>query len=333
MKTRLYFLSVIFCISCTTPKGENEKWQKERENIVNVKDDVREIDTDDIPIGNVAQPYICGKYLVVEDYSSAEKAVHVFDKHSFKYLASLGDIGQGPAEITVAGSIGWNEKEHDLYVTDNGQRKILRYNLDSLLNDSLYAPSVKLKFGNSAFPDDYYYVNDTLVYGSFMKTTASSFNQSCGKWNMMTGEHKLIDYVHPADEKKRVAFAVSPQYNVLVECNRRYDLMSLYNLEGELQCNVYGPNWDKSGDRKAHFKDAVICDGKIFVSYIGEDWRRNNGARVLHVFDIAGDYLKTLHVGCIINRICSDEENKRIIMNLDSEYQFAYLDIGKYFNR
>lgn len=62
---------------------------------------------------------------------------------------------------------------------------------------------------------------------------------------MITGETELIDYVHPADKKKRVAFAVSPRYNTLVECNRRFDLISLYNLDGELQCNVYGPNWDK----------------------------------------------------------------------------------------
>ncbi len=114
--------------------------------------------------------------------------------------------------------------------------------------------------------------------------------------------------------------------------HRRYDLISLYNLNGELQCNVYGPNWDKNGDGKAHFKNATICDDKIVVSYIGEDWNHNDGAKVLHVFNIAGDYLKTLDIGCRINRLCYDEENKRIIMNLDSEYQFAYLDIEKYFD-
>ena len=47
------------------------------------------------------------------------------------------------------------------------------------------------------------------------------------------------------------------------------DLISLYNLDGELQCNVYGPNWDEKGDRKEHFKDAAICGDKIVVSCIG----------------------------------------------------------------
>lgn len=290
MRLVLYLLVILFCGACTS-RETNEKWQNRRANIVNVKDDVKEIDTDDVLIGAVAQPYMCGEYLAVIDYKSFDKLVHIFDKHTFKHILSLGDIGQGPTEIAVIGSIAWNEKEHDLYVTDNGQRKILRYNLDSLFNDSLYAPTVKLKFGNVPFPDEYYYINDTLSYGSFVETSISSFKQTSGKWNMITGETELIDYVHPADKKKRVAFAVSPRYNTLVECNRRFDLISLYNLDGELQCNVYGPNWDKNGDGKEHFVDAAICGDKIVVSYTGEDWNRNDGARVLHVFNIAGDYL------------------------------------------
>ena len=330
MRLVLYLLVVLFCVACTS-KDKNEKWQSRRSNVVDVKDDVKEIDTGDVLIGAVAEPYICGNYLAVIDYKSVDKLVHVFDRNTFKYMLSLGDRGQGPTEISSVGTIAWNEKERDLYVTDHGQRRILRYNLDNLLNDSQYAPTVKLRFGNAAFPNDYYYINDTLCYGSFIEpTSASTFNQTCGKWNMITGEKKLIDYVHPADRKKRVAFAVSPQYNTLVECNRRYDLISLYNLEGVLQCNVYGPNWDGSGDGNEHFQNATICDDKIFVSYVGDDWTHNSGAKVIHIFNIAGDYLKTLDVGRRINRMCCDEEHKRIIMNLDSEYQFAYLDIEKY---
>lgn len=125
---------------------------------------------------------------------------------------------------------------------------------------------------------------------------------------------------------------ISLPHNTLVECNRRYDLISLFYLDVELQCNIYGPNWDKNGDGKSHFKNATICDDKIVVSYIGEDWNQNDGARMLHVFNIAGDYLKTLNIGRRINCLCCDEENKRIIMNLGDEYQFAYLDIEKYFS-
>lgn len=332
MKLLLYFLLILACGSCSSPKNEKEKRQKQRTKIVDVQDAVKGIKMEDVLIGSLAQPYIYDDYLLVADYRSSEKLIHVFDKHSFKYLTSFGDIGQGPKEISSLGTIAWNDKERDLYVTDHGQRRILSYNLDTLLNDSLYSPHVKLNLKERVFPNDYYYINDTLSYGSFIQPTASSFKQTTGKWNMKTGETKLVAYVHPADEKKRIAFAVSMKWDKLVECNRRYDLISLYDTNGELQCNVFGPNWSEEGDRKAHFKDAVICGDKIVASYIGEDWNDNNGARIFHVFDITGDYLKTLNVGQRINYFCYDEENKRIIMNLDSEYQFACLDMEELFN-
>jgi len=33
----------------------------------------------------------------------------------------------------------------------------------------------------------------------------------------------------------------------------------------------------------------LFCGDKIVVSYTGEDWNHNDGARMLHVFNIAGD--------------------------------------------
>lgn len=332
MKVILYLLLIVGCGACASEE-KTEKWQKRRADVIDVRKDVKEIDTEDVLIGAVASPYICGEYLVIVDHMAIDKSVHVFNRQTFKHVLSLGDKGLGPLEIAVCGSIGWNDKEHELYVTDNGQRRILRYNLDSLLTDPSYSPTVKLKFGDMAYPNDYCYINDTLSYGSFIwHPTSSSFSQTGGRWNITTGESKLIDYIHPVDKKKRIAFAVSPSYNTLVECNRRYDLISFYNLDGEHQFNVYGPNWDDDGDLKEHFKNAVICNDKIIASYVGEDWNHNDGAKTLHVFSIAGDYLKTLNVGYKINGLCCDEKNKRIIMNLDSDYQFAYLDMEKYFN-
>lgn len=331
MKFLSYILIALFCVSCA-PKKENEKWQNKRANIIDVKNDVKEIDTEPVLIGSYASVYICGQYFVVTDHKSYDKLVHVFDKQTFKHLFSFGDIGRGPTEITVLGAVAWNEADHEFYVTDHGQRRILRYNVDSLLNDSLYPPTVKVKFGDGYFPDDYYYINDTLSYGSFVKFVSDTFKQTTGKWNMKTGESELIDYANPpSDPKKRVAFAVAPEHNTLIECNRRYDLISLYNLDGELQCDVYGPNWDAQGDRNMHFKDVIVCGDKIVASYAGGDWIENDDAKVLHVFSISGDYLATWDVGREINHICYDDDNKRIIMNLNDEYQFAYIDVDKLF--
>lgn len=328
--------ATVCCFSCTS-SDKGEKRQGSRNEIVNVHDKVKIIDCEEVLIGSMSETYIFDKYLVIADYKSLDAMIHVFDKNSFKYLHSFGIYGQGPKEITVLGALAWNGDKHEVYVTDNAQHNILCYNLDSIFSlysdnssrNPQYVPSLKAKVPTQCFPNDYVYVNDTLSYGSFISfTSSSSFGQTTGKWNMLTGEAKLIDYVNPpSDKKKRVAFAVSLRHDRIVECNRRYDLMTLYNLDGELQCNVYGPQWTESGDGRAHFSHVAVCGDKIIASYIGEEWQKNDGARKFLVFSMSGNYLKTLDVGFRINRFCCDEENNRIIMNLDSEIQFGYLDL------
>ena len=182
-----------------------------------------------------------------------DKLIHVFDKDNFKWLYSFGDIGQGPNDISSIGTIACNNDTHEIYVMDNARRKLLSYNADSLSVNPQHLPSLKLKLSGTTIPDDLYYINDTLSYGSFVKLTESSFHQTAGKWNIATGIIEFIDYVHPADKKKRVAFSASTKFNRIVECNRRYDLMSLYDTDLKLLCNIYDPNWDENGDRKEHF--------------------------------------------------------------------------------
>lgn len=52
------------------------------------------IDCDEVLIGSIAQPYIFGKYLIIVDYKSMDKLIHVFDKKNIEWLYSFGDMGQ-----------------------------------------------------------------------------------------------------------------------------------------------------------------------------------------------------------------------------------------------
>lgn len=325
---KLYFVALLAClVSCGTGSESQDKNQTTRNNDVDVKGITHEMNCDDVLIGSIAQPYICGQYLLVVDYKSVDKLIHVFNKDNFKWLYSFGDMGQGPSDITSVGTVAWNDNTHEFYVIDNVQKKMLSYNADSLSVDDQYLPYVKFKLSDQIIPDQLYYVNDTLSYGSFVKLTESSYQQTAGKWNLATDSVNLIDYVHPADDKKRIAFSASITHDRIVECNRRFDLMTLYDTNLNLVCNVYGPNWDEKGDRKEHFSNVAICGDKIVASYIGEDWQNNEGAKRLHVFTIDGDYIKTLDLGRKINRFCYDEDNDRLIFNFDSDIQFGYLNL------
>jgi hypothetical protein len=62
----------------------------------------------------------------------------------------------------------------------------------------------------------------------------SDFNPSVAKWNMTTGEIAVMKYGHPDVVKKRISFAVSMKHGIYVECYSNHDLMTICNLDGEL---------------------------------------------------------------------------------------------------
>lgn len=330
--TRKLLVVLLLCIieSCTH-NSDTEKYQQKRDNVIDVHTLIKEISIDDVLIGSIARPFLLGDYLLIGDYKSSEKLIHIFNKNDFSYLTSTAYAGQGPNEITVMGHIGINEEERCFYVSDHGKLTIYSYDIDSVLVNSDYAPAVKAKMDMTRFPDKYQYINDTLSVALMIEPTSSStYNQSVAKWNIQSGAFEPMEYQHPDITKKRISFAVSPENDIYVECYTYHDLMSICKLDGHLKCNVYGPAWDKEESTKIHhYGNVVFGNDKIIASYSGGDnnSKAYNPTRFL-VFNLDGDYLKTLDVGFRIVAFCYDKDNNRIIMNLDDEIQFGYLDLN-----
>ena len=64
------------------------------------------------------------------------------------------------------------------------------------------------------------------------------------------------------------------------------------------------------------------------VGYSGEDNMADAYfPTVFMIFDLEGNYIKTLDVGYKIQDFCIYKDNHRIIMALVDEIQFAYLDL------
>ena len=322
----------IVCWSCTL-NSKTEKYQNRHNNIVNVRDKVKEIkiNEEDVLIGSAARLFLIDNYLIIKDSRSSNKLIHLFDKNQFTYLTSIGDRGQGPNEITRIGFIGTNDANRIFYVNDHGKQKIFAYSLDSVLVNPDYVPTVKMEMNGSIFPDDYQYIADTLSVGIAITFIGDNdFDQSVAQWNMNTGKIKAFPYRHPDIKKKRITFAVSMKDSIYVECYQRYDLMTICNLNGNLKYNIYGPDWNSRINKAIHyFGKVAFCGNKILVAYSGGDWQTEEyHPNKFLVFDIDGNYIKTLETGYHIPDYCYDEANNRIIMNLDdAEIQFAYLDL------
>ncbi|MDR0538014.1 MAG: 6-bladed beta-propeller [Tannerellaceae bacterium] len=332
MNKLLHILIIVVCFGCTN--NPTEKHQNKRDKIVNVHEQVKGLNTGEVLIGSFPFLYVMNNYLFISDYRSLDKLIHIFDKKTFRHITSLAQRGQGPGELTNVGHIAINEPEGLFYVSDHGKQCIFSYNLDSVLSNPSFMPEVKMIMNKTVFPDRYTYISDTLSIGIVIERIGGGkFNQSVGKCNMQTGNVSIMEYVHQGIDNKRIFYAVSKEHGIYVECHTYYDLMTICSLDGELKYNIYGKHWkNASRNRISQYSKVIFCSDKIFALYSGErDIIKNNNlinsfSRFI-VFDINGDYLKTIETGFPIIDFCYDEKNNRIFMSLDDEIQFAYLEL------
>lgn len=335
--TLVVIVSIIitFTFSCCTRSKTTEKHYDAGDHVVNVHERIKEIHIpeEDVLINTHSWPYIIDNYLIICDYQSYEKQLLFFDKNTYRYITGTADRGLGPDEITRIGHIVFNEDKRLLYVSDHGKNKIFSYHLDSIIQNKNYKPETWLSINDSLAPLNYIYINDTLAITNTMIAIGDfDFNLSIARWNIKTGEINPMLYKHPDIKKKRFEFDASEKHNLYVESYTNHDLMTIADLDGNLVCNIYGPDWDKdfAHPRRYHV-NTLFCRDKIITLYTGGDKfiaeRKVNPATKFLIFDLYGNHLKTLETDYHIVRFCYDKDYNRLIMSLNEDIQFAYLDL------
>lgn len=336
MKKIFLIILMGLCCNCAD-NSKPEIYQTERDEVLAIKDKVKEINIDNVLIGPVARVYLLNDYLIIADCRSDDKLIRIFNKNNFEYICSVGTFGEGPVEIANMGFIGCNNAKNEFYVSDHTKQKIFCYSMDSILTDSLCVPTIKAELNEREFPSRYKYFSDTLSIGLMIKPTGNSgYNQSVAFWNMETGMMVPMKYEHPRIDKKRISMDVSKDYNIYVEGYSNYDLLTICNLKGELVANIYGPDWkEQQNNRISYYRKVAFYKDKIIALYSGKDAfykDKIKGVSVVLptqflVFDIHGSYIKTLDVSYAISDFCCDEENNRLIINFDDDIQFGYIDL------
>jgi hypothetical protein len=277
------------------------------------------------------------KYLIIRDYLSPDEYIHLFDGNTFEHVASTAPKGQGPREIKNIGYICSDESARKFYVSDHGKNKIFSYELDSVLVNPLsYMPDVKMNMNERQFPHSYEYIIDTLCFGIIIEPIGNSdFKPSIARWNMQTGEILKMKYEHPEIKKRRTCFAVSMDRGIYVEGYNHEDLMSICTLDGDLKYNIYGPSFEfRNSNRMNYYKKVIFCGDKLLALYTGKErfTGKENRMEFIYpskflVFDMNGDYIRTLETGYQIIDFCHDSKNNRLIISMDDKIQFAYLEL------
>lgn len=339
---KMKHINILFCIlwlfstfSCKQ-HSESIKHYNALDSIKNVKENIHEIAIEDIEISNFGTPFILNDYLIISDYKSFDKLIHIFDKNTFTYLTSVGDRGQGPSEIANMGSIIPDEKNNSFYVFDHGHQLLYNYPMDSVLSNPAYLPEKKADIDASEFPFQMQYVNDTLSYALYMHVlNPGDYTPMVGKWNMLTGKTDFMEYTgHPEITKKRVSFAASVENNLYAEVYWYHDLITLCTLDGKLKYTLYGAQWDnRQSYHNGYYMKVAFCKDKLIADYLGgvrftKNEKISNDPTRLIVFDLNGNHLTTLEIGYSIISFCYDNDNNRLIFAFNDDIQFGYLDLN-----
>lgn len=336
MRKKSFLLQVaIFLVlsfwSCTN-RPATEKYQKERDRIVNVYDRVKEIALDGHFFNDRSVVIMAGNYLLINDFKSYENQIYLFDKYDFSYITSFAPVGQGPGEIANIGFVYSDDEHRRIYINDHAKQRIFSYDLDSVLANPFYIPEVRLVMNEAEFPSWYCILNDTLSLGEIIRPIGNSdFTKVSAKWEIKKNKITPMEDLHPEVEKKRYSLAASVKQGLFVECYNYHDLMTIRTIDGDLKYNIYGPLWS-NGERtkRRYYRDATFCGDKLIALFYSDKNARSDGSQIsdrFHIFSLNGDYVKTLKLGCKINFFCYDEENNRLILNMDDEIQFGYLDL------
>lgn len=330
---------MFLCIGCSK-NPETEKYQYNRSNVINVKDKIQEIEIDSLVFSSASDLYIIDDYLLIADQKSYDHYIQIVDKNTFNYVTSVALRGQGPGEITRLGGIAISSNRRKFEATDYGKQAIYSYDLDSVLADPDYMPILKLKIQGEKLLRSYQYINEKQCIGLIVEPVGNSdFKVSVGTQNRTTGEFRLMPYVHPDIKKKRVAFAASLEHGIYVECYQKQNLMTICSLDGKLKYNIYGgQNWrenERERNQTEYYQHVAFAGDKIIVLYLNDKGYNidssgtvtGNTATKFLVFDLNGDYLKTLETDCHIRYFCYDEKNNRIVLSTVDEMQFGYFSL------
>lgn len=325
----ILFILALFTISCS--RSNDSKNININKDIVDIKNQIQEIDFGDALFNAFAKVQIANDILVISNPRDFPEQVHLINKNNFNYLASTAPIGQGPGEIISLGEILNNEEGTEIYVQDYARYQFFVYNIDSILNNPEYKPTLKWSMDRDIFPITLQMLEDTLSIGVIgMPVSPSEINIQTGFWNMETGKIRLLDNLYSGEEHIRYDMGASAKYNLIVEAHWYQNRIVLRSFDGTEKCRIEGHT---SKERMDYYRAPLFVNSNIYLLY--RDQRRSEllkgeyAPTKIVVIDLEGNYLKTLETGYYISTWCYDEENNRIIFSFNDEIQFGYLDLDK----
>jgi len=336
----LPMLFVILSLGCNNSNSDRTRYFRESaDKTIDIRDQVVSVKTD--ILFRFGDFLIVDTLLVYTDFASVNpEVIHIFNKRSFEYITSTGISGRGPGEITGVGCGYLDLDGKVLWVDDHGNQVKWKFPIDSILSNSNFLPSTKIEMNNEFFMTDGGFISDSVVLGvAVVPLSNSSMEMTMAKENLYSGEIEKFGYVYPGAKDRYDTyfnFCLSLRDSLYVHCYKYVDLMTICDLNGNLIVNVEGSSFNKRDKTVNYFIGVDIYKNYIIASYIGDRYvilDGGNEPQIISpskflVFDMDGNYLKTLKVGSQFSSFCVDEDNDRIVLFFEEkEDSFGYFSL------
>ena len=326
-------LFILFCLSMSSCFSDNrdvtERHEGTRDNIIEVSQLIS-MDNNLPEIHAVTSLYVIGDTLLFGDWMTRGPVFTAYDIKRDTVIGQFGKFGNGPGEIANFGAVFYDPKTQNLYGANANQGKIVGFHLPEAISNPDYDAFEKCKMdfqnGNNAFISPHFIDDTTVICCVYIpdKETRGIISR-IGRLNLKDSRVDIIDSTK-AIAKSRCHIAVSPEKNVVLSVDNNHDLIKIFNIDGKPLSYIYGPDYEDDPPRgKRYFSKLLICNDKMLAVYSGESTRNSN--KNILIFDLDGNYLKTLRFPYSINSFVYHPGTDRLYLNTDGETQFGYINL------
>lgn len=327
----LFILCPVFW-SCKAKTGHPEVETVEKRDIEEMVQLVS-IDNTLPPVHSNSTLLVSGDTLLIYDGKQSDNLFAAYDIVRNRYIGSFGKSGSGPGEMSYLGGL-YTDGNGTVYAINTGRMCLQGIGIREVLLDSTQKAFDKVRLDKSDYMTLFvtpHYVNDTTVLCSLYGPGESGFTSRLGRFNPMTGSGTFIDTVSSGDVGK-CQVAADLKQNVIVTTGYTHDRISIFDAEGNLKKIIYGPDYQEQHDGATYyFSSPVIAGERLYVSYNGEDARKEHtvyGKNII-VMDLDGKYVKTLRLDARVNDMAYHEKTNRLFVHTDGDPQFGYIQLDK----
>jgi hypothetical protein len=345
----IFYLSIlIFVIACTNTKKDKNSFKEltadEKEarfTKINQLNGVHPKLKKTLALQSYDVKTIDSLLILKENYKS-DFCIYVFNINTFDFITKTGKRGKGPKEITSVGRFFLKEKQKELWLMDNSDFKLWKFDLKKVIKrkeDYLPEKSIKLKGEMKRPIKDIKWMPDRgqIVISGNLGENLLSFYSENGKFLNHLGK-KFIKNEEGWDsfeytKKMSLHFDVQPKTSNIALAYRFFDRISIVNpREKTLHITKGEKNMNKNlndpkgkhlnyGNIKHLYFRPIWIKNYIVVPYMGKTVKENlrdpkeppRYPDKLRVFNSEGEPVVQYKLNTQISDICYDRENNRVI--------------------